>query len=142
MNGAVYISFFQGQLESVLEQVVQFAVQEISTTVGSSLNALLLETTVKEQENQRLRVQLQSQEKKDDVDGVDGGGGTGSAIKRCEEEAVQTGGTKPEHRQQQQRRQQRVHAPGGRSTEFRCHTDTRRLEQRGRVVGKKLDVHS
>ncbi|RVE70092.1 hypothetical protein OJAV_G00084160 [Oryzias javanicus] len=51
MNGAVYISFFQGQLESVLEQVVQLAVQEISKTVGASLNALLLETAVKETEN-------------------------------------------------------------------------------------------
>ncbi|XP_028311971.1 uncharacterized protein LOC114468984 [Gouania willdenowi] len=62
MNGAVYISFFQGQLESVLEQVVQLAVQEISKSVGSSLNALLLETAVKEQENRRLRLQLQARD--------------------------------------------------------------------------------
>uniref|UniRef100_A0A3Q2QUN2 Uncharacterized LOC105921638 n=1 Tax=Fundulus heteroclitus TaxID=8078 RepID=A0A3Q2QUN2_FUNHE len=62
MNGAVYISFFQGQLESVLEQVVQLAVQEISKSVGSSLNALLLETAAKEQENRRLRTQLQTRE--------------------------------------------------------------------------------
>ncbi|XP_061702379.1 uncharacterized protein si:dkeyp-113d7.10 isoform X2 [Syngnathoides biaculeatus] len=60
MNGAVYIPFFQGQLESVLEQVVQLAVQEISSTVGSSLNALLLEAAVHERENRRLRLRLQA----------------------------------------------------------------------------------
>uniref|UniRef100_A0A8C9XKD6 C2H2-type domain-containing protein n=1 Tax=Sander lucioperca TaxID=283035 RepID=A0A8C9XKD6_SANLU len=97
MNGAVYISFFQGQLESVLEQVVQLAVQEISKTVGSSLNTLLLETAVKEQENRRLRLQLQSREK-------NGGRGKGTAN------------------------------PNGQGTEPGVPTDTRRLEQRGRVV--------
>ncbi|KAF4100784.1 myoneurin isoform X1 [Onychostoma macrolepis] len=60
MNGALYISFFQGQLESALEQVVQLAVQEITKTVGATLNSMLLETATKEQENQRLRATLQS----------------------------------------------------------------------------------
>lgn len=60
MNGAVYISFFQGQLESALEQVVQLAVQEITKTVGSSLNSVLMKTAVKEQENQRLKLKLQT----------------------------------------------------------------------------------
>ncbi|XP_027011375.1 uncharacterized protein si:dkeyp-113d7.10 isoform X2 [Tachysurus fulvidraco] len=60
MNGALYISFFQGQLESVLEQVVQVAVTEITGTVGGSLSSMLLETARKEQENQRLRDTLQS----------------------------------------------------------------------------------
>ncbi|KAK3532789.1 hypothetical protein QTP86_028212 [Hemibagrus guttatus] len=55
MNGALYISFFQGQLESVLEQVVQLAVTEITGTVGASLSSMLLETARKEQDNQRLR---------------------------------------------------------------------------------------
>ncbi|KAG7267695.1 hypothetical protein CRUP_006519 [Coryphaenoides rupestris] len=62
MNGSVYISFFQGQLEPVLEQVVQLAVQEISKTVGSSLNSMLLETAVKEQENQQLKLRLRSRD--------------------------------------------------------------------------------
>ncbi|KAM9494019.1 uncharacterized protein Hap1MRO34_004034 isoform 1-T1 [Clarias gariepinus] len=60
MNGALYISFFQGQLESALEQVVQLAVTEITGTVGASLSAMLLETARKEQENQRLRASIQS----------------------------------------------------------------------------------
>ncbi|XP_042084179.1 zinc finger protein 16-like isoform X2 [Haplochromis burtoni] len=75
MNGAVYMSFFQGQLESVLEQVVQLAVQEISKTVGSSLNGLLLETAVKEQENRRLGLQLQAREKRGRASASDDGGG-------------------------------------------------------------------
>ncbi|XP_034046929.1 uncharacterized protein si:dkeyp-113d7.10 isoform X2 [Thalassophryne amazonica] len=74
MNGAVYISFFQGQLESVLEQVVQLAVQEISKTVGSSLNALLLETAAKEQQNRRLRVQLQQNRRRTGAAPLDGSG--------------------------------------------------------------------
>lgn len=60
MNGSLYISFFQGQLESVLEQVVQLAVTEITDTVGPSLSSMLLETARKEQENQRLRATVQS----------------------------------------------------------------------------------
>lgn len=60
MNGSLYISFFQGQLESALEQVVQLAVQEITNTVGATLNSMLLETATKEQDNQRLRATLQS----------------------------------------------------------------------------------
>lgn len=60
MNGALYISFFQGQLESALEQVVQLAVTEITDTVGASLSSMLLETARKEQENQRLRTSIQS----------------------------------------------------------------------------------
>lgn len=59
MNGALYTSFFQGQLESALEQVVQLAVQEITKSVGASLGSMLLETASKEQENQRLRSKLQ-----------------------------------------------------------------------------------
>uniref|UniRef100_A0A8C5EFD1 Uncharacterized LOC114468984 n=1 Tax=Gouania willdenowi TaxID=441366 RepID=A0A8C5EFD1_GOUWI len=100
MNGAVYISFFQGQLESVLEQVVQLAVQEISKSVGSSLNALLLETAVKEQENRRLRLQLQAR---------DGAGGAPLLPGNKAGEGVE---------------------PSGASA-------TRRLEQRGRVVGRR-----
>uniref|UniRef100_A0A3P9B5Q8 Uncharacterized LOC101469303 n=1 Tax=Maylandia zebra TaxID=106582 RepID=A0A3P9B5Q8_9CICH len=99
MNGAVYMSFFQGQLESVLEQVVQLAVQEISKTVGSSLNGLLLETAVKEQENRRLGLQLQAREKRG-----------------------------------------RASQPGGQGTGPGVPTDTRRLEQRGRVVDQLKSV--
>ncbi|XP_035769976.1 uncharacterized protein si:dkeyp-113d7.10 isoform X2 [Neolamprologus brichardi] len=80
MNGAVYMSFFQGQLESVLEQVVQLAVQEISKTVGSSLNGLLLETAVKEQENRRLGLQLRAREKRGRASASDDGGGGGSPV--------------------------------------------------------------
>ena len=137
MNGAVYISFFQGQLESVLEQVVQLAVQEISKTVGSSLNTLLLETAVKEQENRRLRLQLQSRENRGraSTNPADGGGspvsGKNKAGKAAGDERADGGRTKPEQRQQQ------LHAPGGQGTELGLHTDTRRLEQRGRVVGRQ-----
>lgn len=138
MNGAVYISFFQGQLESVLEQVVQLAVQEISKTVGSSLNTLLLETAVKEQENRRLRLQLQSRESRGraSTNPADGGGspaaGKNKAGKAAGDERADSGRTKPEQRQQQQQ----LHAPGGQGTEPGVPTDTRRLEQRGRVVGR------
>ncbi len=132
MNGAVYISFFQGQLESVLEQVVQLAVQEISKTVGSSLNTLLLETAVKEQENRRLRLQLQNRGRVD-ADPANGGGsalvGKNKAGKAAGNEREDGGRTKPEQRQQ-------LHAPGGQGTEPGVPTDTRRLEQRGRVVGR------
>lgn len=135
MNGAVYISFFQGQLESVLEQVVQLAVQEISKTVGSSLNTLLLETAVKEQENRRLRLQLQSRENRGraNADPANGGGsavvGKNKAGKAAGDERADGGRTKPEQKQQ-------LHAPGGQGTEPGVPTDTRRLEQRGRVVGR------
>ncbi|XP_072531827.1 uncharacterized protein [Salminus brasiliensis] len=64
MNGALYTSFFQGQLESALEQVVQLAVQEITKSVGASLGSMLLETASKEQENQRLRAKLQGEDGK------------------------------------------------------------------------------
>uniref|UniRef100_A0A667WMX0 C2H2-type domain-containing protein n=1 Tax=Myripristis murdjan TaxID=586833 RepID=A0A667WMX0_9TELE len=116
MNGAVYISFFQGQLESVLEQVVQLAVQEISKTVGSSLNSLLLETAAKDQENQRLRLRLQSKES---------AGGAAAAADKASR-------TKPEPQQ--------THAPGQQGTEPGVPADTRRLEQRGRVVGQLKTV--
>lgn len=138
MNGAVYISFFQGQLESVLEQVVQLAVQEISKTVGSSLNALLLETAVKEQENRRLKLQLQSRETRarGTASCSDGGGSPvaakNQAGKAAGDERADGGRTKPE-----QQPQQRLHAPGGHSTEPSFPTDTRRLEQRGRIVGRQ-----
>ncbi|CAJ1075468.1 uncharacterized protein si:dkeyp-113d7.10 [Xyrichtys novacula] len=137
MNGAVYISFFQGQLESVLEQVVQLAVQEISKTVGSSLNTLLLETAVKEQENHRLRLQLQSRESRGRTNSspADSGGSpaTGKSKAAGDERADRT---KPEQRQQT--RQQ--HAPGGQGAEPGIPTDTRRLEQRGRVVDQLKSV--
>uniref|UniRef100_A0A3Q1EAI7 Uncharacterized LOC110970892 n=1 Tax=Acanthochromis polyacanthus TaxID=80966 RepID=A0A3Q1EAI7_9TELE len=98
MNGAVYISFFQGQLESVLEQVVQLAVQEISKSVGSSLNALLLETAVKEQENRRLRLQLQAKETRGRAS--DGGPSPASGKKpgkAAGDERADGGRTKPQH---------------------------------------------
>ncbi|XP_028268127.1 zinc finger protein 648 [Parambassis ranga] len=137
MNGAVYISFFQGQLESVLEQVVQLAVQEISKTVGCSLNALLLETAMKEQENRRLRVQLQSRESRGRVNASDSGGspvaGKNKTGKAAGEETVESGRTKPEPQQQ-------LHAPGGQATEPGVPTDARRLEQRGRVVDQLKSV--
>lgn len=133
MNGAVYISFFQGQLESVLEQVVQLAVQEISKTVGCSLNALLLETAMKEQENRRLRLQLQSRESRGRVNASDSGGspvaGKNKTGKAAGEETLESGRTKPEPQQ--------LHAPGGQATEPGVPTDARRLEQRGRVVGRQ-----
>lgn len=127
MNGAVYISFFQGQLESVLEQVVQLAVQEISKTVGSSLNTLLLETAVKEQENRRLRHQLQSREsraKAGDSPADDGGSPAKNKNERPD-------GESPERQQQQQ------HAPGGQGTQAGVPIDTRRREQRRRAVGRQ-----
>lgn len=136
MNGAVYISFFQGQLESVLEQVVQLAVQEISKTVGSSLNALLLETAVKEQENRRLKLQLQSRETRarGSASCSDGGGSPVAGKNQAGDERADGGRTKPEPPQQQP---QRLHAPGGQRTEPGFPTDTRRLEQRGRIVGRQ-----
>lgn len=125
MNGAVYMSFFQGQLESVLEQVVQLAVQEISKTVGSSLNGLLLETAVKEQENRRLGLQLQAREKRGRASASDdGGGGSPVAGKNKAGERADSGRAKPEQQ------------PGGQGTGPGVPTDTRRLEQRGRVVGR------
>ncbi|CAK6981508.1 zinc finger protein 503 [Scomber scombrus] len=129
MNGAVYISFFQGQLESVLEQVVQLAVQEISKTVGSSLNALLLETAVKEQEIHRLRLQLQTRENRGRADG---GGSTVPGKKAADR--TDSGRTKPEQQQQQ------LHAPGGQGTQPGVPIDTRRLDQRGRVVDQLKSV--
>ncbi|XP_041673422.1 zinc finger protein 316 [Cheilinus undulatus] len=137
MNGAVYISFFQGQLESVLEQVVQLAVQEISKTVGSSLNTLLLETAVKEQENHRLRLQLQSWENRGRANASPAdSGGSPAAGKHKAAGDERADRTKPEQKQQQ--RQQ--HAPGGQGTEHGIPTDTRRLEQRGRVVDQLKSV--
>ncbi|XP_034448604.1 uncharacterized protein si:dkeyp-113d7.10 isoform X2 [Hippoglossus hippoglossus] len=139
MNGAVYISFFQGQLESVLEQVVQLAVQEISKTVGSSLNGLLLETAVKEQENHRLRVQLQSWETRGRANASCSDGGSSLVVGRNKagrpagDEATDSGRTKPEQ-------PQRLHAPGGQGTEPGLPTDTRRLDQRGRVVDQLKSV--
>lgn len=127
MNGAVYISFFQGQLESVLEQVVQLAVQEISKTVGSGLNTLLLETAVKEQENRRLRLQLQAWENR--AKSGDGpADGTSSPTKTKSE---RPDGKSPERQQQQ-------HGPGGAAgTPSSLPTDTRRREQRRRAVGRQ-----
>ncbi|TNN36253.1 hypothetical protein EYF80_053586 [Liparis tanakae] len=123
MNGAVYISFFQGQLESVLEQVVQLAVQEISKTVGCSLNTLLLEAAGREQENHRLRLRLQAWESR--ARGGDGGGPRAEAG----EGGPDGGRTKPEPPPP-------LHGPGGRGVEPGVLTDIRRLEQRGRVVGR------
>nr|XP_040047282.1 pinin [Gasterosteus aculeatus aculeatus] len=124
MNGAVYISFFQGQLESVLEQVVQLAVQEISKTVGSSLNTLLLEAAGKEQENHRLRLRLQAWENR-------GCGRNEAGDER----------TKPDRRRPlQQQQQQQLHGPGGHGPQPGVHADVRRLEQRGRVVDQLKGV--
>lgn len=123
MNGAVYISFFQGQLESVLEQVVQLAVQEISKSVGSSLNALLLETAAKEQENRRLRLQLQTREERGSTPPEEGCSAAGGRSSKAGEERGDGGRTKLEPRG--------AGAPVG-------SVDTRRLEQRGRVVGEPL----
>lgn len=135
MNEAVYISFFQGQLESVLEQVVQLAVQEISKTVGSSLNTLLLETAVKEQENRQLRLQLQSRENRGRASSAPADGGDSSVAgqnKAAGHGRAGGGRADPEQRQQQQ-----PHAPGGRGIQAGVPTDRRRLEQRGRVVGRQ-----
>ncbi|XP_061740299.1 uncharacterized protein si:dkeyp-113d7.10 isoform X2 [Nerophis ophidion] len=115
MNGAVYIPFFQGQLESVLEQVVQLAVQEISSTVGSSLNALLLEATVKEQENRRLQLRLQAWEDR----GRAHGGPKQKAAQAAADEKLDGGRTKLEP------------PPGAQP---RGPPDAARLEQRSRVV--------
>ncbi|XP_062845080.1 uncharacterized protein si:dkeyp-113d7.10 [Trichomycterus rosablanca] len=73
MNASLYISFFQGQLESALEQVVQLAVREITGTVGASLSSMLLETARIEQENQRLRASIQSRRGADAQRGENGG---------------------------------------------------------------------
>ena len=123
MNGAVYISFFQGQLESVLEQVVQLAVQELSKTVGSSLNGLLLETGAKEQENRRLRGQIQQIQARENRSAEPG-------------EERQDGG----HSRQQQPGHGHQSAAGGDRTDRGLSGDTRRLEQRGRVVGESGDT--
>ncbi|XP_077386147.1 uncharacterized protein LOC144024005 [Festucalex cinctus] len=118
MNGAVYIPFFQGQLESVLEQVVQLAVHEISSTVGSSLNALLLEAAVQEQENRRLRLRLQAWES---PRGHDEGGGEEHQEAAAGDDGSTWGRAKPEQ-------------PADPGVATRGPTDSRRLEQRGRVV--------
>jgi len=125
MNGSVYISFFQGQLEPVLEQVVQLAVQEISKTVGSSLNSMLLETAVKEQENQQLKLQLQSRDSalNNRYPVPDGGKAGGKAADRAS-----SGRTKLEPLEDS-------HAPVYCSARG-LPADARRLEQKGRVVGK------
>ncbi|XP_066530940.1 uncharacterized protein si:dkeyp-113d7.10 isoform X2 [Hoplias malabaricus] len=62
MNSALYISFFQGQLESALEQVVHLAVQEITGSVGPTLSALLMDTASRERENHALRARLQEKQ--------------------------------------------------------------------------------
>lgn len=115
MNGALYISFFQGQLESALEQVVQLAVQEITKTVGATLNSMLLETATKEQENQRLRATLQSREQ----DGAGKGKSKSNASKGRKETSD---GTKQ-------------HAPS-QSSECGVQSGTLRREQKGRAVGQ------
>lgn len=125
MNGAVYISFFQGQLESVLEQVVQLAVQEISQTVGSSLNSLLLETAAKEQENRQLKLQLQTRESCGRTGTRPAEGGGSASGKKAGEELA------PPERRLPPPQQPRPRAP----------TDTRRLQQRGRIVGTLHNIH-
>lgn len=130
MNGAVYISFFQGQLESVLEQVVQLAVQEISKTVGSGLNTLLLETAVKEQENRRLRLQLQAWENR----AKSGDGPADGTSSPAKSKSERPDGKSPERQQPQQQ-----HGPGGAAgAPSGLPTDTRRREQRRRAVGRQL----
>lgn len=124
MNGALYISFFQGQLESALEQVVQLAVQEISKTVGATLNSMLLETAAKDQENQRLRVKLQSTEYE-----CNKGHGKAGTCKGGRETNVASGETKPEQ-----------HTPSP-SRERSMQADTLRIEQKGRAVGKVICTH-
>ncbi|KAK7139432.1 hypothetical protein R3I93_016539 [Phoxinus phoxinus] len=121
MNGSLYISFFQGQLESALEQVVQLAVQEITKTVGATLNSMLLETATKEQENQRLRATLQSRELEY------GGNGKSNASKR---KTDTNDGTKQ-------------HTPSqshGQSSECGYQSETLRREQKGRAVGQLKSV--
>ncbi|XP_035253898.1 early growth response protein 4 [Anguilla anguilla] len=117
MNGALYISFFQGQLESALEHVVQLAVQEITKTVGSSLNSMLQETTTKDQENQRLRLRLQSRQS----DGV--GNASVSSGSKMEGNAANDG-TK-----------NLIHTPSL-SSEHAVHTNTHWLEEKGRALGQ------
>lgn len=117
MNGALYISFFQGQLESALEQVVQLAVQEITKTVGATLNSMLLETATKEQENQRLRATLQSREQEY------GGIGKSNAAKG---KTNTNNGTKQ-------------HTPS-RSPECGVQSETLRREQKERAVGQLKSV--
>ncbi|KAK2887631.1 hypothetical protein Q8A67_015859 [Cirrhinus molitorella] len=113
MNGALYISFFQGQLESALEQVVQLAVQEITKTVGATLNSMLLETATKEQENQRLRATLQSR----------GGNGKSNASKGKTDTSDET----------------KQHTPSQR-LECGVHSETLRREQKARAVGQLKSV--
>ncbi|XP_024288786.1 uncharacterized protein LOC112258575 isoform X1 [Oncorhynchus tshawytscha] len=118
MNGAVYISFFQGQLESALEEVVQVAVQEITKTVGSSLTSMLMKTAVKEQENQRLKLELQSL--KFECNGVE----NGAEFNGGREDNAATDRTKPE-----------THTPSH-SAERGVYANTLRLDQKCRVVGQ------
>ncbi|KAG9343847.1 hypothetical protein JZ751_013228 [Albula glossodonta] len=117
MNGALYISFFQGQLESAMEHVVQLAVQEITKTVGSSLNSMLQETTIKDQENQRLRLRLQSRQ-------PDGAGNASASSGSNMDGNAATDGTK-----------NLIHTPS-QSDEHAVHTNTHWLEQKGRAVGQ------
>eukprot|EP00063_Salmo_salar_P073148 XP_014047983.1 PREDICTED: uncharacterized protein LOC106600812 [Salmo salar] len=118
MNGAVYISFFQGQLESALEEVVHVAVQEITKTVGSSLTSMLMKTAVKEQENQRLKLKLQSLEF--ECNGVE----NGAEFNGGREDNAATDQTKPE-----------THTLSH-SAERSMHANTLRLDQKCRVVGQ------
>ncbi|XP_076864374.1 uncharacterized protein LOC143516573 [Brachyhypopomus gauderio] len=118
MNGALYISFFQGQLESALEQVVQLAVQEITKTVGASLNLMLLDAATKDQENQRLRSKLQSRRQECAAKGKSGESEDGRGTKATDE------GTKPER-----------NTPSG-SADYGSHADALRLEQKRRAVGQ------
>ncbi|KAJ7992245.1 hypothetical protein DPEC_G00276520 [Dallia pectoralis] len=120
MNGAVYISFFQGQLESALEQVVQLAVQEITKTVGSSLNSMLITTALKEDENRRLKLTLQSRE----FECKKGVGNGSEGAKEDYDTAAATERTKPE-----------THTPSP-GAERDVLADSQRLEQRGHVVGQ------
>ncbi|XP_019721928.1 uncharacterized protein LOC109513741 [Hippocampus comes] len=123
MNGAVYIPFFQGQLESVLEQVVQLAVHEISSTVGSSLNALLLEAAAQEQENRRLRLRLQAWESHH-------GHNKGGAEEYRESQAAAAGDDGSDGVRKKPEQPAKPRGP----------TDSRRLEQRGRVVEQLKSV--
>lgn len=119
MNGALYISFFQGQLESALEQVVQLAVQEITKTVGATLNSMLLETAAKDQENQRLRLKLQSSELE-----CNKGHGKAATCKGGRETNLSCEETKPEQ-----------HTPTS-NRERSMQADTLWTEQKGRAVGQ------
>ncbi|KAL2101866.1 hypothetical protein ACEWY4_003627 [Coilia grayii] len=120
MNGTLYISFFQGQLESALEQVVQLAVQEITKTVGATLNSMLIETATKDQENQRLRLKLQSTEFECNVKRH----GKAATCKGGRETNVTSEETKPEQ-----------HTPSP-SRERSMQANARRIEQKGRAVGQ------